>query len=98
MGRNKKFNETSRVLTVRVPTSRYNEIKSVVENLIEIPTIIDLAKKINTIRKDTPNFGNMQKTQDDLWILYRLKFGKGTRIKINELLPKFTQTFNKNLN
>jgi len=36
-------------------------------------------------------------SQDDLWFLFRLKFGIGTRIKRSELLPKFTEVFNRNL-
>lgn len=44
------------------------------------------------------NWDNLNINQDDLWFLYRLKFGKGTRIKRRELLPKFTYVFIKNLN
>ena len=39
----------------------------------------------------------MKITQDDLWFLYRLKFGKGTRMKRADLLPKFAKIFNRNL-
>ena len=46
---------------------------------------------------EQPNWNNLTISQDDLWFLYRLKFGKGTRIKRKELLPKFTEVFNKNL-
>ncbi len=35
MGRTKKFNEKSKVLTIRVPESQYNTIKSTIENIIE---------------------------------------------------------------
>lgn len=40
---------------------------------------------------------NIHISQDDLWLLYRLKFGKGTRTKRSVLLPQFTEAFNKNL-
>ena len=43
------------------------------------------------------DFSNMKITQDDLWFLYRLKFGKGTRMKRADLLPKFAKIFNRNL-
>lgn len=34
MGRKLKFNEKSRVLTIRVPESRYNEIKNIVNDCV----------------------------------------------------------------
>jgi len=40
---------------------------------------------------------NIHISQDDLWLLYRLKFGKGTRVKRSILLPEFTEAFDKNL-
>lgn len=40
---------------------------------------------------------NAHITQDELWLLYRLKFGKGTRTKRSVLLPQFTEAFKKNL-
>ena len=43
------------------------------------------------------DISNIHISQDDLWILFRLKFGKGTRAKRSVLLPKFTDAFNKNL-
>jgi len=43
------------------------------------------------------NIPNIHISQDDLWLLYRLKFGKGTRVKRSVLLPQFTEAFNKNL-
>lgn len=42
-------------------------------------------------------FKNMTITQDDLWFLYRLKTGQGTRISKSKLLPQFVEVFNKNL-
>lgn len=42
-------------------------------------------------------FKDMTITQDDLWFLYRLKVGTGTRVSKKRLLPKFTEVFNKNL-
>ena len=35
MGRKLKFNEQSKILTIRVPESKYNEIKSLVNNFLE---------------------------------------------------------------
>ncbi len=43
------------------------------------------------------NIPNIHISQDDLWLLYRLKFGKGTRAKRSVLLPQFTEAFSKNL-
>jgi len=34
MGKKKKFEEPSKVLTIRVPESRYDEIKNYIENII----------------------------------------------------------------
>ncbi|MBA7554369.1 hypothetical protein ES705_46984 [subsurface metagenome] len=44
------------------------------------------------------DISNVNISQDDLWLLYRLKFGKGTRTKRSVLLPQFTEAFIKNLN
>lgn len=35
MGRNKKFSEPSKVLTIRVPESRYSDIKNIVDNILK---------------------------------------------------------------
>ena len=35
MGRKLKFNEQSKILTIRVPESKYNEIKSLVNRFLE---------------------------------------------------------------
>lgn len=43
------------------------------------------------------DISNVDISQDDLWVLYRLKFGKSTRIKRSVLLPKFSEAFNRNL-
>jgi len=40
---------------------------------------------------------NIHISQDDLWFLYKLKFGKGTKNKRSALLPQFTEAFIKNL-
>jgi hypothetical protein len=56
-----------------------------------------MVKKIEKAKKEIPDFETMQITQDDLWILYKLKFGKGTRVKRSELLPKFTEVFSRNI-
>ena len=44
------------------------------------------------------DISNINISQDDLWLLYRLKFGKSTRTKRSVLLPQFTEAFIKNLN
>ena len=54
-------------------------------------------KKLPKIREDI-DFSNMTITQDDLWFLFRLKTGEGTRVKRSILLPKFSEVFNRNLN
>jgi len=43
------------------------------------------------------DISNVDISQDDLWLLYRLKFGKSTRNKRSILLPQFTEAFKKNL-
>ena len=43
------------------------------------------------------DISNVHISQDDLWLLYRLKFGTSTRNKRSVLLPQFTEEFNKNL-
>ncbi|KKN58634.1 hypothetical protein LCGC14_0550010 [marine sediment metagenome] len=43
------------------------------------------------------DISNVDISQDDLWLLYRLKFGKGTRNKRSILLPQFTEAFKRNL-
>ena len=53
---------------------------------IEITTLLESEKEVN--------WDNLNISQDDLWFLYRLKFGKGTRDKRSVLLPKFTKVFN----
>ena len=42
-------------------------------------------------------FKDMTITQDDLWFLYRLKTGNGTRTPKRKLLPQFTEVFRENL-
>ena len=43
------------------------------------------------------DISNINISQDDLWLLYRLKFGTSTRVKRSVLLPQFTEAFKKNL-
>jgi len=43
------------------------------------------------------DISNIHISQDDLWLLYRLKFGTSTRNKRSVLLPQFTEAFNRNL-
>lgn len=43
------------------------------------------------------DISNVNISQDDLWLLYRLKFGKSTRVKRKILLPQFTEAFTRNL-
>ena len=71
--------------------------------LIELPEklkigAVDLDLLDKSLERTTGfNIPNIHISQDDLWLLYRLKFGKGTRIKRSILLPQFTEAFNKNL-
>ena len=59
---------------------------------------IDLKILAESLERTTGfNIPNIHISQDDLWLLYRLKFGKGTRVKRSILLPEFTEAFNKNL-
>ena len=59
----------------------------------------DLDLKISKSLDRTTGFdiSNVHISQDDLWLLYRLKFGTSTRNKRSVLLPQFTEAFNKNL-
>jgi len=57
---------------------------------------LDLLSK-NLVRTAGFDISNVDISQDDLWLLYRLKFGKGTRLKKGILLPQFTEAFIKNL-
>lgn len=60
------------------------------------PADLDLLSK--SLERTTGfDISNVDISQDDLWLLYRLKFGKSTRTKRSVLLPKFTKAFNKNL-
>ena len=44
------------------------------------------------------DWDNINISQDEIWFLFRLKFGKSTRLPKKKLLPKFTEVFNRNLN
>ncbi len=70
-----------------------------VENEKILPErMIDLKLIDESLERTTGfNIPNIHISQDDLWLLYRLKFGKGTRVKRSILLPEFTEAFNKNL-
>jgi len=57
---------------------------------------LDLLSK-NLKRTIGFDISNINISQDDLWVLYRLKFGKSTRNKRSILLPQFTEAFKKNL-
>lgn len=59
---------------------------------------IDLDLLSKSLERTTGfDISNIHISQDDLWPLYRLKFGKGTRVKRSVLLPQFTEAFNRNL-
>jgi len=55
-----------------------------------------LSKSLN--RTTGFDISNINISQDDLWLLYRLKFGTSTRVKRSVLLPQFVEAFIKNLN
>jgi len=81
----------------------HEKISPEIERLDEQPkklkigsTDLDLLSK-NLERTAGFDISNINITQDDLWLLYRLKFGKGTRNKRSVLLPQFTEAFKKNL-
>ncbi len=66
------------------------------ERKISKPQKIEIMTSLE-IKKES-DWDNLNISQDDLWFLYRLKFGKGTRIKRSKLLPKFAEAFNRELN
>lgn len=72
------------------------------ESLPEVKKIeVQEAKKISIIDEKIEkeiDWDDINISQDDLWFLYRLKFGKGTRIKRSILLPKFKEVFIRNFN
>ena len=77
------------------------KIDSLIEpKKLEIGSEIDIDLKLLTkpLKRITEfDISNIDISQDDLWLLYRLKFGKGTRNKRSALLPQFTEAFNRNL-
>ncbi|KKM14966.1 hypothetical protein LCGC14_1700830, partial [marine sediment metagenome] len=67
---------------------------------LEIGSEIDIDLKLLTkpLKRITEfDISNINISQDDLWLLYRLKFGKSTRNKRSILLPQFTEAFKRNL-
>ena len=64
---------------------------------LKIASAIDLLSK-SLDRTTGFDISNIHISQDDLWLLYRLKFGTSTRNKRSELLPQFTEAFNRHLN
>ena len=70
------------------------------EEVKKIPKKFEIKKnspeKIDSLI-ESHDISNVHISQDDLWLLYRLKFGKGTRNKRSVLLPQFTEAFKKNL-
>ncbi len=77
------------------------KIDSLIEpKKLEIGSEIDIDLKLLTkpLKRITEfDISNVNISQDDLWLLYRLKFGKGTRVKRSILLAQFTEAFKKNL-
>ena len=67
------------------------------ESLLEKKIDVQEEKFIDEKIKKEADWDNLNISQDDLWFLYRLKFGTGTRIKRSILLPKFTEAFDRNL-
>ena len=82
------------------------EPKKSIERLIEPkiqPKKLIISSDLDILSKSLEqtigfDISNVKISQDDLWLLYRLKFGKGTRVKRSVLLPQFTEAFIKNLN
>ena len=74
-----------------------------IERLIEKPKKLKIGSaELDLLSKNLEqitefDISNVDISQDDLWLLYRLKFGKGTRVKRSVLLPQFTEAFIRNL-
>ncbi|MBA7530970.1 hypothetical protein ES705_23181 [subsurface metagenome] len=81
------------------------EPKKSIDSLIESkvkPKKLIIASDLDLLSKSLEqtigfDISNVNISQDDLWLLYRLKFGIGTRTKRSVLLPQFTEAFNRNL-
>ena len=77
------------------------KIDSLIEQKkLKIGSEIDIDLKLLTkpLKRITEfDIPNAHISQDDLWTLHKLIFGKGTRTKRHILLPKFTEAFKKNL-
>lgn len=83
-----------------IETTTIDEIVDTKENEPFIEKHIEEQKKEKqTLANWKPEtkltFDDIGITQDDLWMLYRLKFHKSTRRKRAELLPKFVEVFNR---
>ena len=80
------------------PPERLDESLTKSKKLI-IGSEIDIDLLSKSLDRTTGfDISNVDISQDDLWLLYRLKFGTSTRTKRSVLLPQFTEAFNKNLN
>ncbi|MBA7534693.1 hypothetical protein ES705_26942 [subsurface metagenome] len=62
------------------------------------PVVKSKKVKITPEIKKESDWDNLTISQDELWFLYRLKFGKGTREKRSVLLPQFKDVFVRNFN
>jgi len=76
-------------------------VDSLIDPLIQ-PKKLIIASDLDLLSKSLEqtigfDISNVNISQDDLWLLYRLKFGKGTRVKRSVLLPQFTEAFKRNL-
>jgi len=83
-------------------TPEPEKIDSLIESEIKPKKLkigsVDLDLLSKSLEKTTGfDISNVDISQDDLWLLYRLKFGKGSRTKRSVLLPQFTEAFNRNL-
>ncbi len=87
----------------KIAKKSQEKISPEVERLIEKPKKLKIGfAGLDLLSKSLDqttgvDISNVDISQDDLWLLYRLKFGKGTRVKRSVLLPQFTEAFKKNL-
>ena len=96
----KEVQEAKKIEKIISPKTE-KSVDSLIDPLIQ-PKKLIIASDLDLLDKSLEqtigfDISNVKISQDDLWLLYRLKFGKGTRVKRSVLLPQFTEAFKKNL-
>jgi len=98
-------NEVQEAKKTEISQKNFSPEPAKIERLIEPqiqPKKLKIGSGLDLLSKSldrTTGFdiSNIHISQDDLWLLYRLKFGTSTRNKRSVLLPQFVEAFNRNL-